>query len=255
MERQISYNRSIKVKFNYNQSDFVEKNYKRILKKINSKTIFYDQTKVNSEFTLWRHDIDFSIHRSYSLAKIEKKKNIKATYFLLLGSKFYNLFEQEIHNLIIKIVSLGHQLGLHFDCSQYEIKNKKELEQYLTYEKKILENLFQVKIKVFSFHNPTKKVLRFDNFKYAKMINTYAKYFKKNVQYCSDSNGYWRHERLENFLNKKYHKIQVLTHPGWWQIKSMSPFKRIIRCVNGRAKKVITDYTQGLKKHGRKNVK
>ena len=74
MERQISYNRSIKVKFNYNQSDFVEKNYKRILKKINSKTIFYDQTKVNSEFTLWRHDIDFSIHRSYSLAKIEKKK-------------------------------------------------------------------------------------------------------------------------------------------------------------------------------------
>ena len=203
------------MKFNYNQSDFVEKNYKRILKKL----------------------------------------NIKATYFLLLGSKFYNIFEKEIKNLIFKILSLGHQLGLHFDFAQYEIKNKKELEQYLTYEKKILENLFQVKIKVFSFHNPTKKIFRFNNFKYARMINTYSKYFKKNVQYCSDSNGYWRHERLENFLNKKYCKIQVLTHPGWWQKKSMSPFKRIIRCIDGRKKKVMLDYTKVLKKHRRKNVK
>jgi hypothetical protein len=243
------------VKFNYNQSDFVEKNYKKILKKIKNKSIFYDQTKVNSKFTLWRHDIDFSIHRSYSLAKIEKKLNINATYFLLLGSNFYNLFEQEIKNLILKIVSLGHQLGLHFDWSQYEIKNKKELEKYLNYEKKILENLFQVKIKVFSFHNPTKKILSFDNFKYAKMINTYGKYFKKKVEYCSDSNGYWRYERLENFLNKKYDKIQVLTHPEWWQKKAMSPFKRVMRCVNGRAKKVIIDYTKALKKYGRKNVK
>ncbi len=243
------------MKFNYNQSDFVEKNYKIILKKINNKIIFYDQIKVNSKFTLWRHDVDFSIHRSYSLAKIEKKLNIKATYFLLLGSQFYNLFDQEIKNLILKILSLGHQLGLHFDCSQYNIKNKKKLEQYLNYEKKILENLFQVKIKVFSFHNPTKKILRFDNFKYARMINAYAKYFKKNVEYCSDSNGYWRHEKLDNFLDKKYQKIQVLTHPGWWQKKTMSPFERIKRCVNGRAKKVLINYNKYLIEYGRKNIK
>ena len=47
------------------------------------------------------------------------------------------------------------------------------------------------------------------------MINAYAKYFKDNVEYCSDSNGYWRHQRLENFLNNKHDKIQVLTHPVW----------------------------------------
>ena len=43
------------------------------------------------------------------------------------------------------------------------------------------------------------------------MINVYAKYFIENVEYCSDSDGYWRHKRLEDFLCADYDKIQVLT--------------------------------------------
>ena len=166
--------------FNYNQNDFVEKNYKKLLKKIKNKTIFYNEIQAHSSFVLWRHDIDLSVHRAYSIAKIEKNLNIKATYFLLLGSSFYNIFENEIKKLVLKIVYLGHQIGLHFDLESYDIKTVKELEKYLTFEKNIMENLFQTKINVFSFHNPTEEVLlRYDNFKYAKMINTYAKYFKK----------------------------------------------------------------------------
>jgi|LakMenEpi03Aug12_release.lakeMendotaPanAssembly.Ray.scaffolds.fasta_scaffold130672_2 hypothetical protein len=241
--------------FNYNQEDFVEKNYKKLLKKIKNKTIFYNEIKAHSKFCLWRHDIDLSVHRAYSLAKIEKNLNIKATYFLLLGSNFYNIFENEIKKLVLKIVSLGHQIGLHFDLESYDIKTVKELEKYLTFEKNIIENLFQTKINVFSFHNPTEEVLlRYDNFKYAKMINTYGKYFKKKVEYCSDSNGYWRHKRLENFLDENHSKIQVLTHPGWWQKSSMPAFSRIKRCINGRALSVENYYITTLKKLRRKNI-
>jgi hypothetical protein len=28
---------------------------------------------------LWRHDVDFSIHRAFALANVEKKMKIKAT--------------------------------------------------------------------------------------------------------------------------------------------------------------------------------
>ena len=243
------------MKFDYNQKDFVEQNYKKLLAKINNKTIFYNEIEDQSSFALWRHDVDLSVHRAYSLAKIEKNLNIKATYFLLLGSNFYNLFENDIKKLVSKIVSLGHQLGLHFDPETYDIKNIKELEKYLTFERNILENLFQTKIKVFSFHNPSKEILlRYNHFKYAKMINTYGKYFKKEVKYCSDSNGYWRHKRLENFLDENYSKIQVLTHPGWWQKRSMPSFSRIKRCINGRALNVKNDYIIQMKKLKRKII-
>ena len=91
--------------------------------------------KKKKKFTLWRHDIDLSVHRAYSLAKIEKNFCIKATYFFLLGSKFYNIFEKDIKDLILKIISLGHRIGLHFDPNQYNINSKKKL------NKKLITNL------------------------------------------------------------------------------------------------------------------
>ena len=183
--------------------DFTEKNYKKILMKIKHNCIFYSEINKNKNFTLWRHDVDFSPHRALALSKIEKKNNIKSTYFVQLSSDFYNVFENEIKNLFLKILSLGHQIGLHFDPTLYDINSKQELEKYLSFEKKILEKLFKTSIKVFSFHNPTKKIFEYNDFKYAKMINVYSKYFKENVEYCSDSNGYWRFERLDDFLKIK----------------------------------------------------
>ena len=243
------------IKSKYYQDDFIEKNYKKLLKKINNKTVFFHEIKGKKKFTLWRHDIDYSVQRAYSLAKIEKQSKIKSTYFLLLGGDLYNIFEKDIKGLVFKIKSCGHQLGLHFDTTPYNIKTKKQLEKFLNFEKKILENLFKTKIKVFSFHNPTKKILKqYDNYKYAKMVNTYSKYFQNKVNYCSDSNGYWRHKRLENFLSENYSKIQVLTHPIWWQKKSIPPFDRVKRSINGKAKSIERNYLSTLKKFGRKNI-
>lgn len=239
----------------YFKEDFTEENYQKILESITNETIFYEEMEQKKGFTLWRHDIDLSVHRANRLAKIEKQSNIKATYFLQLGSDFYNVFEQEIKELIFEIKELGHEIALHFDPTQYHIDKKSDLEKYLTYEKNILETLFDTKIKVFSFHNPTNEILKYDDFKYMGMINTYAKYFKEEVQYCSDSNGYWRHKRLEDFLAQKYDKIQVLTHPGWWQKNIMSPRKRIQRCIDGRADKLAKKYDKALEEFGRENVR
>ena len=57
----------------FNEIDFIESNYENLLGKINNNTIFYDEIDVLSSFVLWRHDVDFSLHRAYALAYIEKK--------------------------------------------------------------------------------------------------------------------------------------------------------------------------------------
>lgn len=115
------------LKLNFNTTDFTEKYYKTLLKKIKNKTIFYNEINKYDNFTLWRHDIDFSVHRALSLAKLEKNLEVKATYFIQLGSNFYNIFEKETKNLIMKIIDFGHDIGLHFDFNQYNIENKKKL--------------------------------------------------------------------------------------------------------------------------------
>ncbi len=239
---------------NYYEKDFTENNYRLLLKNIKYKTIFYKDVKKNINFSLWRHDVDFSVNRAFALAKIENEEKVIATYFFQLGSIFYNIFEQEIKEKIFKIKNLEHEIALHFDPTQYQINSKSDLVKYLKYEKEILENLFNIKINVFSFHNPTVEILKYDEWKYANMINTYAKYFKQSIKYCSDSNGYWRHKRLEEFLNKNHSKIQVLTHPAWWQKKDMTPRDRIQRCIDSRAMYVSKVYDKLLEEYKRENI-
>ena len=56
--------------------------------------------------------------------------------------------------------------------------------------------------------------------------------------YVSDSNGYWRFERLPEVLAAGAHeRLHVLTHPEWWQEEAMSPRERILRCIAGRARR------------------
>ena len=58
-------------------SDFTEEKYKEIIvfAKKKYKFIFYNQIKNNESFLLWRHDVDFSVNRALSLAKIEQTQD------------------------------------------------------------------------------------------------------------------------------------------------------------------------------------
>lgn len=245
---------------NYYIEDFTESNYARLLGIAKEKYNFIQYEDVynyrsDEKFILWRHDVDLSIHRSRKLAEIEAKFGVKATYFIQLNSNFYNIFEYELKLLLSDIVNLGHNIGVHFDPMNYQIKDVKSLEYYLSFEKNILKEISGIEPKVFSFHNPNAEILKYENYSYAGMVNTYAKLFKKSIDYCSDSNGYWRHERLEDVLEKASNNLQVLTHPGWWQEKPMIPYQRVLRCIEHRKEKYVENYNSNLNKLGRINVK
>ncbi|KDB99137.1 hypothetical protein AZ18_4488, partial [Bordetella bronchiseptica D993] len=119
---------------------------------------------------------------------------------------------------------LGHRIGLHFDCGYYGISSVAQLEDMLAMEARLLERVFGQRIDVFSFHNPDAWMLQQREVRYAGLLNTYSEFFRDQVGYCSDSNGYWRHRRLADVLEQAAdHSLQVLTHPGWWVDEPMSP--------------------------------
>lgn len=241
----------------YNLRDFTRDHYREILRSSLKKYDFrtYTDFKESKRCILLRHDVDASVPSALEIAKIEKDLGVKASYFILLHSPWYNLLEREQSDCVKKIIRLGHHIGLHFDTGYYAIKTERELNKYLKLEKEFLEQLFETKIEAFAFHNPDLQSLKFDKWKYAGMINTYAGFFRKNAGYISDSNGYWRHNRLIDEIKNEKHKIlQILTHPLHWQVEAGYPKHKVWRYISDTADKSLKNYDKFLLRHNRLNI-
>ena len=242
------------------QVDFTEDHYGHLLRQAKAQYRFasFDEYDSSERIVVWRHDVDLSAHRAYRLSQIEAEAGVIATYFIHLHSEFYHWGEKLTSDLIQKIQSFGHHLGLHFDPSYYmgSINNENDLVTYLLREKGMLEREFG-KIRAFSLHNPDVggQWLQYDKDVLAGMVNTYGRTISENFTYCSDSNGYWRHSRLNDLLKMgNEERLHVLTHPGWWQEVPMSPMDRIDHCIDRRSESVRSRYVNFMRENGRRNI-
>ncbi len=238
------------------QQDFTTAQYAQLLRlaRSNYKFIGYRKLALGEKFVLWRHDCDYSLNRSLRLAQIEHQESVKATYFLNPHCEFYNLLEKEQAQIVKEILTLGHDIGLHFDAAYYDVQSEGQLDALVEREASWLADWFGVKPVAFSFHNPTEFLLSCDQDNYGGLPNCYSKTFKTKIPYCSDSNGYWRFRRLWDVLESAQDPcLQVLTHPGWWQEAAATPRERIFRSVDGRAVAVMRAYDKGLEAYGRTN--
>jgi hypothetical protein len=229
----------------------------------------YDYLNNNIPFVLWRHDVDYSLERARCLAETEREIGVKSTYFILIHSEGYNVFERESFDIVREIFAMGHDIALHFDPSFYGILDEEELNKKVEFEKNFLE-FIGVKVKAISLHNPNPDVVNYNKYtieeladkypqyfrdKICKLINTYGMIFRKEIYYNSDSNGYWRFRKLEYVLTDgNIKKLQVLTHPEWWMEEALPPRKRIERVFFDRAERNMERYDKLLKICGRRNI-
>jgi hypothetical protein len=252
-----SWGRIVRNDHRYHFADFTFKNYRRLITLAKSNYRFRTYTDFNKEerFILWRHDVDFSPEGAMKMAAIEADEGIIATYFLCIRSNFYNLLEDRGADCVREIARHGHCIGLHFDSSLYEIRDEQDLETCLQKEKAVFHEFYNQEVRVFSFHMTTSSEKTYQRRVYAGMLNTHSEVFRNGVGYCSDSNGYWRFRRLEDvLLEAKDERLQVLTHPVWWQDKIMSPKERLLKCIEGRANDKLAWYEKVVKEYGRENV-
>lgn len=245
---------------NYHFEDFTETEYRELLR-LTKKTwrfIAFPDFREQGRVCLWRHDIDVSIHRAHKLAQIEEAEGVKATYFIHLHSKFYNSMEDEVVELVSNILEMGHMLGVHFDPEFYSdrLMSSHDVLSCLNFERQILQRLFGTEPLAFSLHHPENSGnLDFNGDEIAGMIYAFGPFIRANYNYCSDSNGYWRFRRLKEVLESATDpRLHVLTHPEWWQEHPMAPGERILRAIDGHARRVKEWYERKLAETGRKNV-
>jgi len=127
-------------------ADFTLTHYRQLLRIAKSSYKIFDYRNITwkNRFLLWRHDVDISMNRSNKVAQIENEEGIKATYFINPHSEFYNLAEANQYQIVEQILSLGHDLGLHFDGAFYGVESESALDRLVAKESLCLENLFGV---------------------------------------------------------------------------------------------------------------
>lgn len=239
--------------------DFTEENYKRALKLAAKNYAFVRYTeRPQSRHVLWRHDVDYSVHRALRLAEIEAEMSLRSTFFFYPHSPFYNLLSGLVTAKARQILALGHDLGLHFDPAYHGgALGREDFNRLLTSERDLLQQVLGQSPVAVSFHQFGDLISRPpDDDELSGMVNAYGRTIWSEYGYCSDSNGVWRHRRLFDVLERaEEDRLQVLTHPEWWTPSPLSPRERIQRCLDGAAEAVGSYYDDELESYGRPNIR
>lgn len=246
----------------YKFDDFTEGEYAKLLAiaKQTWRVVKSSEWREEGRVCIWRHDVDLSMHRALRMATLEADAGICASYFVLLRSPFYSVFEKEVHDILCAIIDMGHEVGLHFDGTRGFVDDRQvglSSEECIRKEASILQDITGRPVVNMSFHNPD-LVLDVDTklSKVAGLENALGNEIQTKFSYCSDSNGYWRYRRLRDVLEAGEDQyLHVLTHPSLWVPQAMSPRARIARCIEGRAAFMSAYYDQILAITGRTNVR
>ena len=201
--------------------DFTYDGYERLIKSALEKDYYiinFLEYRGEDRVIFLRHDIDTSLKKAELISKIEEKLGVTSTYFLLLRTDFYNVASASSSMIIRSILESGHQIGLHFDETYYE--PGEDLIRAIQKETRILSEICNCPIKTVSMHRPSKQTLD-ANIQIPGIINTYSRQFFEEVKYVSDSRRNWR-EPIEEYINeKKFSRLQILTHPFWYYEKEL----------------------------------
>lgn len=184
----------------------------------------YPEAMGSDDFIIMRHDVEYSVERSYALSCVESDMGFCSTWFFQITNNTYNPFSRTTKGLIYRMKEAGHTIGLH-----YALDGETDMErvrEQIPVHLRIMSEMLGFKVDQFSIHRPPREALAAD-FKYPGIYNAYQDEFftfadevsestKLEVKYMSDANHIWRYgyPDRDNILGHK--KVQILTHPFAW---------------------------------------
>jgi hypothetical protein len=154
---------------------------------------FFDGEPERGDLFL-RHDVDLMLEAAVEVAELEAELDVRATYFLMTESVFYNLASSEGRAALERLRGLGHRVGLHAVWPRAELDERFD--------------------RVVAWHNPDPEYV---NRPLDGVVNVMAPPWFSPETYRSDSNQHWRsgcpHEEL---AAGGFEWLQLLTHPEIW---------------------------------------
>jgi hypothetical protein len=188
----------------------------------------FDSNRGNRLLVLLRHDLDNpQVHKALDFARIESKLGIKATYFVRVHSDGYNPFGFKTYSVLKKILELGHEIGLHYEHLDFCAINNETPDSIIVKEKKLLELIFDIRIKGIAGHRSFSGIQNWDFWKDKDYKNfgfdydAYEDKFMEDTLYIDDSLGKWKDGKcICQYIRTEHLRLYVLTHPFYWYHKA-----------------------------------
>jgi len=141
-----------------------------------------------------RHDVDLSLEAALELARVEHELGVRATYFLMTESAFYNLDSHVGRETLAQLRQRGHAVGLHAVHPRGELDDR-------------FDN-------VIAWHNPDPGYV---SEPVPGAVNVMEPPFFTQGLYRSDSNRHWREGCPHDDLAAgAFEWLQLLVHPEIW---------------------------------------
>lgn len=160
---------------------------------------------------LLRHDLDHSLRSAAALAEWERELGTPATYFVQVACVFYNLLAPESREIVRRLTTLGHEVGLHYDAQRYQGDGGME---QLRRDVRLLSELAEQPVESASQHIPidsgavdVRQVVRHEAYD--------QRFTTDGMTYISDSLMHWRQATPHDLLTQRA-SFQLLTHPMKW---------------------------------------
>jgi hypothetical protein len=165
---------------------------------------------------LLRHDVDYTLDAALALAREEAARGIRATYFLLVNSAYYNLLSPSHGHVPAAIAGLGHEVGLHYDVGLLRHFARERWDDLLKMQAALLEGLSGQPVRSIAMHQPGLNVD--DPFHDTpQYLNAYADRFTKQMPYLSDSCRAWRNTAWRTLTAEHLpDRFQLALHPINW---------------------------------------
>lgn len=197
---------------------------------------FHD-IRSDAQHLVLRHDVDQSILAARKMADVEAARGWRSTWFVLVRTEMYNPFSRAATQCLRAMHAAGHEIGLHLDAVHYG--GAEDLDRGCAVECRMLEDIVAAPVRIISFHRPRPEQLGGDT-PLAGRLHTYMDRFTRDIGYCSDSRGEWRHGHpLSHAAVQSNRALQLLTHAVWW----VGPDGRDAR---GRLADVLKERTASL---------
>ncbi len=141
-----------------------------------------------------RHDVDLSLEAALELARVEHELGVRATYFLMTESAFYNLDSHVGRETLVQLRQWGHAVGLH-----------------PVHPRAALDDRFD---NVIAWHNPDPGYM---SEPVPGAVNVMEPPFFTQGLYRSESNRHWREGCPHDDLAAgAFEWLQLLIHPEIW---------------------------------------
>lgn len=136
--------------------EFDTSGYERLLRRLIDDGYGFVGFEDADDGVVLQHDVDLSLDRALTMARLETTLRVDGTYFVPLDAPVHDVSAERFARTVRTLSRLGHDVGLQFDPHVHwsERPDREELQERVDEELIVLERLLEEGVGAVSFRDP-----------------------------------------------------------------------------------------------------